>query len=140
MALCSDFKMCYVNCRGLGAFEKQTDVFNYLRTKSYSIYLLQDTHFSKEKEPFVRSLWGGECIFNNNNNSRSRGVAILFSNNFNYKVHKYYGDDNGNLLIIDITIRDFRLPLLTYTDQIVTNLIFTLLLLIKLKCLVILFI
>ena len=94
MALCSNFKIGSVNCRGLGAFEKQKDVFNSLRTKSYSIYMLQDTRFSKEKEPFVR------CIFNNNN-SRSRGVATLFSNNFSYKVHKYYGDDNGNLLIID---------------------------------------
>ena len=26
---------------------------------------MQDTHFSKGKEPFVRSLWGGECILNN---------------------------------------------------------------------------
>ena len=100
MALCSNYKIDSVNCRGLGAFEKQKDVFNSLRTKSYSIYMLQDTRFSKEKEPFVRSVWGGECIFNNNN-SRSRGVATLFSNNFSYKVHKYYGDDNGNLLIID---------------------------------------
>ena len=42
-------KICSVNCRGLGAFEKQKDVFDSLRTKSYSIYMLQDTHFSKEK-------------------------------------------------------------------------------------------
>ena len=78
--------------------------------------MLQDTHFSKEKEPFVRSLWGGECIFNNNN-SQSCGVATLFSNNFSYKVHKYYGETNGNLLIIDIKIRDFRFTLVNVPNR-----------------------
>ena len=110
MVLFSDFKICSVNCRGLGSFEKQKDVFNSLRTKSYSIYMLQNTRFSKEKEPFVRSLWGGECIFNNNNN-RYRGVAILFSYSFSYKVHKYYGDNSDNMLIIDIIIRHFPFTL-----------------------------
>ena len=50
MALCSDIKICSVNCRGLGAFEKKNDVFNSLRTKSYSMYMLQDTPNSDQPD------------------------------------------------------------------------------------------
>ena len=85
-------------------------MFILLCTHVYIVFVCK-CHFSKEKEPFVRSLWGGECIFNNNN-SQSHGVTILFSNNFSYKVHTYYRYDNDNLLIIDITIRYFRFTLI----------------------------
>ena len=35
-----------LNVQGLGDKLKRKDVFNYLRSKKYNIYFLQDTHFT----------------------------------------------------------------------------------------------
>ena len=101
---------CSVNCWGLGDSKKRKDVFNYLRSKRFSVYFLQDTHFVKDKELLIRAEWGFECIFNCNS-SQSRGVAILLNNNFEFKIHSIFRDDNGNLLIVDLTICNQRLTL-----------------------------
>ena len=43
--------ICSLNWRGVGSFEIQKDVFNYLRAKSlFSTYMLQDVHFTKQEE------------------------------------------------------------------------------------------
>ena len=101
---------CSMNCWGLGDCKKRKDVFNYLRSKRFSVYFLQDTHFVKDKELLIRAEWGFEGIFNCNS-SQSRGVAILLNNNFEFKIHSIFRDNNGNLLIVDLTICNQRLTL-----------------------------
>ena len=71
----------------------------YLRQKKYSVYFLQDTHFSSKIEQQIRAEWGYECIFSSNN-SRSRGVAILLNNNFDFKIEKTIKDSQGNYIIL----------------------------------------
>lgn len=100
------------NCQGLNSKEKRRDVFNYLKTKGCNIYCLQDTHFTNNDEPFIKNLWGGECIFNSYS-SNQRGVAILFNNNFEYKIYRTKKDNEGNLLGIDVEIEAKRLTLIT---------------------------
>ena len=80
------------NCQGLNSAEKRRDVFDYLKTKKCSIYCLQDTHFVAQDESKIRNEWGGECIFNSYT-SNQRGVAILFSKDFEFKVLKTVQDD-----------------------------------------------
>ena len=75
-----------LNCRGLGGLEKRRDVLNYIKQKNFSIYLLQDTHFTMNDYNQVRSLWGYD-IFISPGQSNSRGTAILFYNNFEYKIY-----------------------------------------------------
>ena len=41
--------------------------------------------------------------------SNSRGVAILFKNWFDFKVYRDIKDKNGNFIILDITVSDYRL-------------------------------
>ena len=82
------------NCNGLGAFRKRKDVFDFLRNENASIYLLQETHWKDKDENFIRSLWGYDCIVAGND-SNSKGVAILFKNNFEYKVHNITKDNGG---------------------------------------------
>lgn len=89
------------NCQGLGDYQKRRDVFQYLRQKKFSIYLLQDTHIQPSLEKQIRSEWGYECYFASNN-SQSRGVAVLFSNNFDFKVNKVIKDTEGNFIIIKL--------------------------------------
>ena len=48
-------KISSTNCRGLGDYSKRKDVFNYLRNKRYGTYCLQDIHFTKSLEPYIRA-------------------------------------------------------------------------------------
>ena len=92
-----------MNCQGLGNYDKRKDVLNFLKQKKYSIYCLQDTHFTEREENYIRAQWGFECFFSSYN-SQSRGVAILFNNNFEYKLNRIKKDQQGNKLILDMTI------------------------------------
>ena len=86
MAGQSNIKIMSLNCRGLGNWQKRKDVFNHIRDKKFSIYCLQDTHFTEKDKSTIRSTWGFE-IYMSAGKSDARGVAILFNNNFEFKVH-----------------------------------------------------
>ena len=43
--------------------------------------------------------------------SNSRGVAILFKHSFDFKVYRDIKDKNGNFIILDITVSDYRFTL-----------------------------
>ncbi|MCG7878665.1 MAG: reverse transcriptase domain-containing protein [Candidatus Thiodiazotropha endolucinida] len=103
-------KIASTNCRGLGDYSKRKDVFNYLRDKKIGIYCLQDTHFTTALEPYIRSEWGGEVIFNSFT-SNARGVCILFSNSIQYKLFRTRTDERGNMLILDLEIEGKRFTL-----------------------------
>ena len=101
-------KIASLNCRGLGGFHKRRDVFSFLREKNFSIYLLQDTHFTCDIEERISREWGYDCYFSSFR-SNSRGVSILINNNIEYKLINLLKDDDGNILILRITAfeRDF---------------------------------
>ena len=99
-----------LNCQGLGNVQKRRDVFHYLKQKSYSIYCLQDTHFDKKLIKYIRAEWGFKCFFSCYS-SNSRGVAILFNNNFEFKVNKVHRDETGNYIIVSISTMDKELLL-----------------------------
>lgn len=86
-------------------------MFYHMRSKKFQIYCLQDTHFTDKLEPYIRSEWGGEVIFNSFT-SNARGVCILFNNDFEYKVHKVKRDLGGNSLILDLEIEGKRVTLI----------------------------
>ena len=98
-------KIVSVNCQGLSDPRKRRDVFHYLRQKSYSIYLLQDTHFDPKMENCIRAEWGYKSYFASYN-SNSRGVAILFNNILEFLVKKVYKDILGNYIFVTVTIMD----------------------------------
>ena len=104
-----------MNCQGLADAKKRRDVFHYLRNKAFSIYLLQDTHFNVKLENYIRAEWGYECYFASHNSS-SRGVAIMFNNNFEFEVKKVYKERAGNYIPFFL----FAM----FTGQIGMNLIF----------------
>ena len=103
-------KVLSVNCQGLGDINKRRDVFNYLRNMNHNIYCLQDTHFTLETENDIRTLWGYDCFFSTYS-SNSRGVAILFKNNFEFSVSKVKGDSDGNYIILEFTTEGKKLLL-----------------------------
>ena len=89
--------------QGLNSAEKRGDVLNYLKSKDYNIYCLQDTHFTEQEEVLIRRQWGGKCFFNSFA-SNQRGVAIMFNSNTEFVIHKTKIDDTGNLIALDLTI------------------------------------
>lgn len=64
----------------------------------HCIYYIQRTHFTKDLENSFRSMWRYESYFYVSSNSR--GAAILFNNNFVFKLLKEIKDTNGNYLIL----------------------------------------
>lgn len=103
-------KIATVNCQGLGTPSKRLDVLNFYKSNGYSIICLQDTHFTPELETCVETQWGYKCVFNSFCSS-SRGVAVLFNNNFELQLHKEKKDDEGNLLALDLSIDNNRITL-----------------------------
>ena len=103
-------KICSLNCQGLGDHNKRRDVINFLRKSNYSIICLQDTHFVKRNERLIRNEWGYKVIFNSYD-SRSRGVAIFFNNNFEFNITDTYTDNTGNFIIICLEVDSRKLVL-----------------------------
>ena len=94
-----------MNCRGISNEKKRRDVFHYLRGLNFSLYFLQDTHFSPENESRIRNEWGLDVHFSSFS-SNSRGVAILFNNNIQYMILDVVKDINGNFLILKVEMLD----------------------------------
>ena len=65
------------------------------------------THFTPTDEKFIKTQWGYKAYFSSYK-SNSRGVAILFNNNFEFSVEKEIYDDSGNYVILDCTIEDHK--------------------------------
>ena len=83
MTVNNTVKIISIHGHGLADPHKRRDVFHYLRKKSYSIYLLQDTPFDPNIENWTWAERGYKCHFASYNSS-SRGVAMLFNNNFEF--------------------------------------------------------
>ena len=60
---------------------------------------------------YVRSIWKGDCILNGYS-SNSRGVAILFNTNFEYKILSVHKDTEGNMISVDINIGEISIKLI----------------------------
>ncbi|CAG2211429.1 unnamed protein product [Mytilus edulis] len=98
-----------VNCRGLSETVKRIDIFTKYKDL-YDITILVDTHSTSEKEKQWLHEWGYVGKFSSYS-SKSRGVAILFKNTFEFKIHEETIDLMGNFIILDITIQDYRITL-----------------------------
>lgn len=99
-----NIKILSMNCQGLADIKKRRDVFHYLRSKSFSVYFLQDVHLDQKMIKYVKAEWGYTCFFAPYA-TNSRGVAILFNNNFEFKVEKVTKDQGGNFLYALVTIQ-----------------------------------
>ena len=99
------------NCQGLRDFKKRSDVLDYFKSKQASIICLQDTHWVNNDEKQIKSTWNNDVIINGAK-TNSRGVAILFNNNFEYSIINVDRDDIGNYLIVDIKISEITIKLI----------------------------
>ena len=104
----NDLKIVSLNVRGLGNNAKRKEVFNWLRMKKQSIYMLQEVHCSEGSMDIWTCEWGYKALFSGCTSSKA-GVCILFNNNFNLQIHKVFSDPNGRFIICDIVAESKRL-------------------------------
>ena len=71
---------------------------------------MQEYHGHKDQEKNYLREWGNDGVFNFYT-SESRGVAILFNRNIEFEIHNCIRNDNGNMIILDLTIETLRLTL-----------------------------
>lgn len=106
----SSVKILHYNCQGANNNGKRIDLFQHLKEQKCDIYCLVDTHFTSQDHSLIRSQWEFDCLFNSYTSS-SRGIAILFNNSIEYKIHKQTNDTEGNYLIVDISVQSRRFTL-----------------------------
>ena len=106
-----DIKILSYNCRGLQDAKKRADVFQFLKERDASIYCIQDVHFTSNMEKHLYSQWNADCFFSYSK-SNARGVATLFHKKLDVKVHQTHIDENGNYIILDLTVSSKRFSLI----------------------------
>ena len=104
------FNICTYNCNGLNNSGKRKDVFDFLRKKKAHIYCLQETHLLCKNENFIRTNWGYN-VWLSGTDSNKNGVAILFNNNFEYKLIDVIRDPEGCYIIMNLEILKIKLTL-----------------------------
>ena len=87
-----------VNCRGLGNVQKRRDYF-IVCDKNAILFIFYNLDPKLDK--YITAEWGFTSYFCSNN-TRSRGVAILFNNDFQFKVKGVFRDNGGNFLMVHI--------------------------------------
>ena len=103
-------RICTFNVRGLSSSEKRNDVLNWLKSENYDVFLLQETHCSKELEKEWRMQWGGKCILSTFSAS-ARGVAILFKKNVDVDIRNTTIDPEGRFILSEIDFEEKQLLL-----------------------------
>ena len=69
-------------------------------------------HCIKNLENSIRSEWGSNCLFSSWK-SNARGIGILFSKDIDYTVHSHTSDPGGNYIIVNLTIDNRRITLVS---------------------------
>ena len=99
-----------LNVRGLRDNIKRREVFNWLRAKKFSIYMLQEVHSTENTNHVWSAEWGYQTIFSTYKSNKA-GVCILFNNNFNLQIEKLFIDPSGRFIICDIKANEKCLTL-----------------------------
>ncbi len=112
MTLGECIRVVSANCQGLRNKIKRDDVLDFLlERKSANILCLQDTHLVNVDENKLNIETKCKCLINGKA-TNSRGVCIIFKNNFDYKIENIEMDTDGNYLIVDVTISSMSLKII----------------------------
>ena len=102
-----DFNFVSNNVKGLGSETKRLKIFKRLKdlVELKGIIFFQETHSSVDSEIKWKQEFGKENdLFFCNGTSNSRGVAIGIVGNLDYSIKKLFSDNNGRLLIMNISV------------------------------------
>ena len=100
-----EIRCCSYNVRGLLNKTKRTQMFSWLKTQPYDIYLLQETHLMAKQYEIWEDEWGGKAFFSGSK-SNSEGICILFKPQLDVKVNNYMDILSGRLQSVDVIVND----------------------------------
>ncbi len=98
-------KIISVNVQGLYNPEKRRKLFRWFRDNSAKIIFMQETFCTKEFSKIEDSAWPGKIYHNLSHTPHSKGVAIMFSNSLDYKVHNVHKMEDSRVILIKGTPR-----------------------------------
>ena len=126
MAINSYPSVLTLNVNGLNAPIKRHRVTEWIRKQDPSICCLQETHF-RPKDTFRFKVRGWRTIYHANGQQKKARVAILISDNLDFKIKTVSRDAEGHYIIIkgsihqdDLTIVNIYVPNVaapTYINQ-----------------------
>ena len=97
--------VCSFNVRGLGNKLKCNQMLTWLKTQSYDICLLQETHLTEEHIENIKKEWDGK-VYLSRTKTNSEGVCILLSSNISVNVLKHEEIVAGRFQYMDIIINE----------------------------------
>ena len=105
------FNVKSFNVNGLSQKEKRTAIFRKLK-KENSFICLQETHCTDSLINIWKKEWNGHIEFSNGS-SNSKGVAILFPDNFDLEKIVYVDkDDDGRFLLVTVKLDNTEITLI----------------------------
>ena len=93
----------------MGRFKKRKALYQHLRDNKIDIAFLQETHCTEEKGYCWQNECGHRCYWSYGT-TQSKGVGIILRNK-KISVNKYFADQQGRFLIMDIDIENNNLLL-----------------------------
>ena len=113
------------NVKGIQSIKKRLKLIEYFKSKitTHGTLFLQETHFSSDDEQKWRDSFGGNTFFSHSKRN-SCGVLISYIGKHNFVVNNQKTDNDGQILILDITINNANFVLInlynanTETEQV----------------------
>ena len=84
---------------------------------------MQDVPFENKIESYIKNEWGFN-VYLAGYQSNKRGVMVLINTNFEVEVCHVIKDPNGNYIILELKIKNQKITLVNFKDQMKTNLCF----------------
>ena len=116
MAINSYLSVLTLNINGLNVPIKRHRVTEWIRKQDPSICCLQETHF-RPKDTYRLKIRGWRTIYHANGQQKKARVAILISNNLDFKIKSVSRDAEWHYIIIkgsidqeDLTIVNIYVP------------------------------
>ena len=101
MASSSDLSIVCQNVNGLGNKIKRAQIMAHLTTLKPDLIFLIDSRLGPQGQRDFFNDYPDYLFFFNSNSSNSRGVDILIHRRCALSVNSSWGDEDGNLLILD---------------------------------------
>ena len=130
MPINSYISVLTLNVNGLNSPIKRHRVTEWIRKQDPSICCLQETHL-RPKDTFKLKIGGWRTIYHANGQQKQAGVAILISDNLDFKIKTVSRDSEGHYIRIkgsihqeDLTVVNIYAPKCEapkYINQLITN-------------------
>ena len=113
-----NFNFLTNNVKGLQSSKKRVKIFQYFRNKvaPKGFLLLQETYYSVETEKQWNDKFKGQLYFCLGK-TNSCGVLTGFYGNINVATKKLSNDENGRILILEVTTDDTEYLLINIYDS-----------------------